>query len=218
MSDVLSEDALAVLEAGNPDPDPVLEEMTAYGREENFPIVGPEAGRFLRVLAHLVGARRVFEFGSGFGYSAAWFAGALPGDGEIVLTDYDPDNLDTAREFLERAGYADRAVFEAGDAFESFDAHDGPYDVVFVDCEKSEYPDALDLARPELRPGGVVVADNVLAGPVTPAEVRQALDGDPPSETAAGIGAYIEVVRDDSAFDTVLVPLGEGLAVSRYEP
>lgn len=218
MSDVLSEDALAVLAAGNPEPEPVIEEMTAHGREENFPIVGPEAGRFLRVLARLVGAERVFEFGSGFGYSAAWFAGALPEEGEIVLTDYDADNLDTARGFLERAGYAGRAVFESGDAFESFAAHEGPYDVVFVDCEKSEYPDALDLARPDLRSGGVVVADNVLAGPVTPAGVRQALDGDPPSETAAGIGEYLDVVRDDPAFDTVLVPLGEGLAVSRYEP
>lgn len=217
MTDVLTADALDVLRAGNPEPEPILEEMTAYGRDEHFPIVGPEAGRFLRVLARLVGAERVFEFGSGFGYSAAWFLGALPADGEIVLTDYDEDNLAVARDFLDRADYDATPVFESGDAFESFARHSGPHDVVLIDCGKTEYVDALELARPELRPGSVVVADNVLSGPVTPAEVRDALDGHPPSDAAEGIGAYVEAVRDDPAFETALVPLGEGLAVSRYE-
>ncbi|MEE6211479.1 O-methyltransferase [Salarchaeum sp. III] len=217
MSDVLTDAAAAAVRAGNPDTDPVLAEMTEYGHDEHFPIVGPDAGRFLRLLARLVGAERVFEFGSGFGYSAAWFADALPADGELVLTDFDPENLEKAREFLERTGDAEKCAFEAGDAFETFDAHDGPYDIVFVDCQKTRYADALDRAVPELRDGGLVVADNVLDGPASPAELRDAFGGNPPSDTAAGIAKYVEKAGEEP-FETAIVPLGEGLAVSRYSP
>ncbi|QDX39576.1 O-methyltransferase [Salarchaeum sp. JOR-1] len=217
MSDVLTDAAADAVRAGNAEPGAVLAEMTEYGRDEHFPIVGPDAGRFLRLLARLTGARRVFEFGSGFGYSAAWFADALPADGELVLTDFDETNLEKAREFLERTGDAEKCAFEAGDAFETFDARDGPYDLVFVDCQKTRYADALDRAIPELRDGGLVVADNVLDGPVTPEEMRKAFHGRPPSDAAAGIAEYVENVRS-APFETAIVPLGEGLSVSRYSP
>ncbi|MFB6136611.1 MAG: FAD-dependent oxidoreductase [Halobacteriaceae archaeon] len=104
-------------------------------------------------------------------------------------------------------------------ALESFASYDGPFDVVLVDCDKQSYVDALELAVDELADGALVVADNMLAGPVTPAEVRAALVGEePPSDHAAGIASYIERVRDDPAFDTSLLPLGEGIAVSQYRP
>ncbi|GAA0654655.1 O-methyltransferase [Salarchaeum japonicum] len=217
MSDVLTDAAADAVRAGNADPDPVLAEMTDYGRDEHFPIVGPDAGRFLRLLARLTGAERVFEFGSGFGYSAAWVADALPADGELVLTDFDPENLQKAREFLDQTGDIEKCVFEAGDAFETFDARDGPYDLVFVDCQKTRYAEALDRAVPELRDGAVVVADNVLDGPASPADLRDAFAGDAPSDAAAGIAEYVEKVRS-APFETAIVPLGEGLSVSRYSP
>jgi len=217
MSDVLTDAAFDAVRAGNPDQSPILAEMTEYGHDEHFPIVGPDAGRFLRLLARLADARRVFEFGSGFGYSAAWFADALPADGDLVLTDFDESNLDRATEFLDRAGYADRCTFEAGDAFESFESHDGPWDIVFIDCQKTRYADALDRAVPELRDGALVVADNVLDGPASPDELRQAFAGTAPSDAAAGIAKYVEKVRD-APFETAIVPLGEGLSVSRYSP
>lgn len=219
MGRILTDDAAAAIAAENgPLPD-LLAEMTAYGRERDFPIVGPDGGRFLRTLAALAGARRVFEFGSGFGYSAAWFAGALPADGDLVLTDYDADNLATAEAFLDRSDYAGAAHYEAGDAMESFAAHDGPWDVVLIDHDKTRYADALELARPALADGAVVVADNVLRGPASADEIRAALAGDEPaSEHAAGLAAYVEAVRDDDAFETSVVPLGSGLAVSAYRP
>jgi predicted O-methyltransferase YrrM len=189
--------------------------MTTYGREHSFPIVGPAVGRFLRVAATMVDAERIFEFGSGFGYSAVWFAGALPETGEIVLTDYDGDNLDRAREFMRDAGYDELATYRAGDAVQSFEATDGDFDVVLIDHEKERYTDAFERAADELADGGVVIADNVMDGPVEPADVAAVLDGaDPTDATTAGIVDYVETVRDDPRFETSLVPLGQGIAVS----
>ncbi|MFB6269890.1 MAG: O-methyltransferase, partial [Halobacterium sp.] len=165
MSQVLDTTVSAFLDAANPEPSPLLDEMAAYGRERDFPVVGPDVGHLLRVVARLAGADRIFEFGSGFGYSAAWFLGALPADGEIVLTDYDDENLDTARDFLDRMGHGATVRYEAGDAMETFRRYDGPFDVVLVDHEKAKYVDAFEAVRPELADGGVVVADNMMAGP-----------------------------------------------------
>lgn len=215
MSDILDETVQGLLAAGNGEPSPLLREMTEYGRERGFPIVGPAVGRFLRVAATMAGAERVFEFGSGFGYSAAWVAPALPVDGEIHLTDFDEDNLATAREFLERGEHAATASYHVGDAMESFEAVDGAFDFVLVDHDKTLYEAAFERAAPRLRDGGVVVADNMMAGPVEPAAVRATLEGaDPEDDTTAGVAAYIEAVREHPDFETVLVPLGQGIAVS----
>lgn len=219
MTNVLTDDVAALVAASRPDPDPVVQAMDEYANEHDFPHVGPDAGQFLRVAATLVGAERVFEFGSGFGYSAAWFAPALPEDGEIYLTDLDPENLDRAREFFDVLDVPADVHYEVGDAVDSFHDTDGSFDVVFLDVEKSQYVDALDAARERLRPGGLVVADNLLAGPFEPAELRAAFEGEEPSSDAvAGVEAYVETVRDDPAFETSVVPLGEGLALSCYCP
>lgn len=205
----------SLLDLANGDPDPVLERMEEYGRERDFPIVGPNVGRFLRVATRMVGAERVFEFGSGFGYSAVWIAGALPADGEIVLTDYDDENLDRARGFIDDAGYGALSTYHSGDAMRAFQETSGSFDVVLIDHEKRRYVDAFDLAAERIPDGGLVVADNMMDGPVDPEHVEAALDGDEPvDETTAGIASYIERVRDDPGFETVLVPLGQGIAVS----
>lgn len=215
MTDVLDDDVRAVLSLAAPDPEPVLAEMADHARERGFPFVGPQVGGLLRLLARAVDASRAFEFGSGFGYSAAWVAPVLPADGEIVLTDYDEDNLEAARRYLSRLDCADVARFEAGDALATVDRYDGPFEFVLVDHDKTQYVDALQAVRPRLADEAVVVADNVLAGPTTPAKVRAALAGDAPADDyTAGVVAYLEAIRDDDAFETVLVPLGEGVAVS----
>jgi len=212
---VLDETAQAFLRAASPEPSPLLSEMAEHGEAEGFPTVGPDAGQFLRVVAALAGAQRVFEFGSGFGYSAAWFLGALPADGEIVLTDYDDENLEDARQFIARAGHDADAHFEAGDAIETFERYDGPFDVVFFDHDKERYVDAFERAVEDLAPGGVVLADNMMAGPVQSGDVTATLDGAPaPDDTTEGVAAYVEHVRDHPEFETALVPLGAGVAVS----
>ena len=218
MSELLSAEVGRFVGAMVPERDDVLREMEDHGDEIGFPTVGPEVGGFLRLAARMVDAERIFEFGSGFGYSAYWFAEALPEDGEIVLTEHDPEELEDARDYLERGGYADRARFEDGDAMETVERYDGPFDVVLVDCHKSGYPDALDAVRRKVADGGVVVADNAMVSGAQDFEtLLDIVEGGDPSgvdENTRGIAEYLLEVRDGDEFETSVIPLGEGIAVS----
>ncbi|SFR94388.1 Predicted O-methyltransferase YrrM [Halomicrobium zhouii] len=200
-----------------PSADEVIEEMDARADREGFPTVGPAVGGWLRLLARSVDAERVFEFGSGYGYSAYWMAPALPEDGEIVLTEVDADELDDARENLERGGFADRARFEHGDAVETVERYDGPFDVVLIDNEKHRYAEAFEAVRDKVPVGGIVAADNAIeAGPLDFDDVRALLAGEDvaANEMSRGIADYLRTVGEDPEFETGLLPLGEGVAVS----
>jgi len=218
MTDILSPEMLRFVRATAPDPDDTLAEMHEHAEESNFPHVGPEVGATLRLLARLADAERIFEFGSGFGYSAYWFAGALPADGEIVLTEVDEDELAMAEEYLAAGGFADRAHFELGDAMETIDRYDGPFDAVLIDHQKHRYRDAFDAVREQVPPGGVIVADNAItAGPIDTEQLLAHVEGREPgemNESTAGIADYLDAVRADPDFETVVLPLGEGIAVS----
>src|SRR6058998_4381586 len=100
--------------------EPVLLEMEAEATRRGFPIVGRNVGVTLEVLARSIGARRVMELGSGFGYSAYWFARAVGPDGEVVCTDGDPENARLAEEYLSTAGMWDRVRYQVGDALGEF--------------------------------------------------------------------------------------------------
>lgn len=200
-----------------PDSDSVIEEMDAYADAQDFPTVGPEVGGWLLLLARVIGARSVFEFGSGFGYSAYWFARALPENGDIVLTERDPENLDRAREYLDRGGYLDRATIEQGDAIETVEQFDGPFDIVLLDNEKHRYREAFESVREKVASGGLVLADNaVTAGSIDFDALAELADGHEveANESTRGIAEYLDAVTNDPAFETTLLPLGEGLAVS----
>jgi caffeoyl-CoA O-methyltransferase len=222
MIDVLPGHADAYLQAVGPAPDDVLEEMDDYAEDHSFPHVGPALGGWLQLLARMVDASRVFEFGSGFGYSAYWFARALPADGEVVLTEFDEEELDMAREYLGRGDYAEIASFEHGDAMDVVERYDGPFDVVLIDHQKHRYVDAFEAIRDKLAPGGIVVADNVMTGGTIEFEaLLRAWHEDEPlasdDEMTTGIDEYLHAVRDDPAFETAILPIGSGLAVSHRE-
>lgn len=198
-----------------PAPSPVQQEMAAYADAEGFPIIGPEAGGFLRVFVRLAGASSIFEFGSGFGYSATWFAGGLGADGQLVLTEYDPDNAELAGEYLERAGYDELVTIEVGDACEIVDEYSGPFDIVLFDHEKSRYPEAIPLVESKLSPGGLLLADNMMHGPMEFDTILRGLDGERPStDSARGVVAYLEQITAHDGFETTVLPVGNGLAVS----
>ena len=211
--------------AVGPEPDDVIVEMDQRAERTGFPTVGPAVGGWLRQLAGLVNAERIFEFGSGFGYSAYWFCGGMRGGGKIVLTELDADELDDAQTYLGRGGYADRATFEVGDAIEIVDDYDGPFDVALVDNEKHRYVDAYEAIRDKIPIGGIVVADNTIRGPFDfetlyasvieeGARERKHTD-DTHLDAASGIAEYPAHVRADDAFETTLLSLGEGLTISR---
>ena len=218
MTDVLTDEIARFVRAVGPDPDETLIEMDEYAAAEGFPHVGPEVGAFLRFVARLNGAERIFEFGSGYGYSAYWFAEALPDDGEIVLTEVDEDELELAREYMAAGGYDGLARYELGDAMETIDRYDGPFDVVLIDHQKHRYADAFEAVRPKVPVGGVVVADNaVTASVVEFDDLLEWAEGGAPAdvnEHTQGIIDYFETVGADPAFETSVVPLGEGIAVS----
>ncbi|MGH9798559.1 MAG: O-methyltransferase, partial [Candidatus Polarisedimenticolia bacterium] len=174
--------------------------------ERRFPIVGPLVGRLLQLLARGIGARSVFECGSGFGYSAAWFAPALPPGGRVVLTDGSAANCETARDFLGRAGLLERVEIRQGEALEQLRGETGPFDVIFCDIDKRDYPRLHPLLGSRLRSGGLFVCDNMLwygkvAGP----------DGDPDTE---GIRELTRRLYADPGLETVILPLRDGVSVS----
>jgi predicted O-methyltransferase YrrM len=204
-----------------PPADDVIREMDERAAREDFPTVGPEVGGLLAWLVGLTGARRVFEFGSGFGYSAYWMARHLPVDGEVVLVDRDADLLADARDYLARGGLADRATVRTGDAVEVVREYDD-LDLVLVDNEKERYVEAFEAARPRLSDEAVVVADNATtAGSIEFDRLRSLVDGDgtvspaDAEDATAGVATYLDHVRAAEGFETVPVPLGEGLALSR---
>ena len=189
-------------------PDPVEAEMRRYADErDGFPIVGPVIGRLIAQQALLVGARRVFELGSGFGYSAFWFARALEPGGSVTLTDRSAEALDRARMYLGRAGLLDRCRIEpAGDALEALSRAEAGLDVVFLDLALQDYPRALALALPKLRPGGLVLADNVLWGG---AVARGESDA-----ATAGLREYLRLIFGSEGLVSTIVPAHDGLAIT----
>ncbi|NIX25114.1 MAG: O-methyltransferase [Actinobacteria bacterium] len=216
MTEFLPEATREFLALAGPEPDAAQRAMAEHAEAASFPIIGPTVGGLLAGLASLTDARRVFEFGSGFGYSASWFARGMRDGGEVVLTEHDADELELAPGFLEeQGGYGASFTYERGDAIEIVDRHDGPFDVVLIDHEKDRYVEGLEAARGKLAPGAAVVADNMMRGPMDFEDVLAGLRGEPaPDPETAGVVEYIEHVRDDPDFDSVVLPVGSGVAVS----
>jgi predicted O-methyltransferase YrrM len=193
------------------DPDPVQREMEELARQRGFPIVGPLVGRLLMLLAKATSARRILELGSGFGYSALWFARALPDDGEIILTEYDSEDSERSREFLVAAALAERATFLVGDALQLVASVAGPFDIIFNDVDKEQYPAALEKALPKLRPGGLLITDNVLWQ-------GRVVDENPPEPSTAGVLEFNRRIHADPRLEVAMVPLRDGLAICRLRP
>lgn len=219
LNTVLADDVARFVRAMAPETDPVFDELAENNVADSVPVVGPEVGGVLRLLARFVRPRRAFEFGSGRGYSAYWIAPVIPDDGELVLTDFDEANVAAARTYFERGGYAGRARFEVGDALDVYRASDGPWEFVLLDNLEQEYRETWDLVRDDVPSGGVVCADNVMAGPAVRTDLAlAALEGDPDwdamDETTRGVVEYLRTVRADDDFETALLPVGEGLSVS----
>lgn len=205
--------------AGLP-PTDLQREMAEYGREADFPFLGAEVGGLVTIFTEMVGASRVFEFGSGFGYSASWFLRGLPPVGEIVLTEVDEDEAATGRRFLERMETDARFTYEVGDALDVVERYDGPFDVVLIDCRKEQYVDAFEAVSGKVTPGGIVIADNMTRGPFDFDDVLAGIEGasgDFDVETQ-GIVDYLEHVRDAPTFDAGVIPVGSGISISYKSP
>jgi caffeoyl-CoA O-methyltransferase len=190
---------------------PVAEEMEARAKERDFPIVGRTVGITLEVLARAIGARRVLEMGSGYGYSAYWFARAVGPEGEVHMTEGDAGNQEKAVAYLERADLAARIRSHVGNALDIIEELDGHFDVVFCDIDKGDYPAAWTKARDRIRIGGLYLCDNVLwDGRVVTGEDRQ---GTPAGWTAA-VRQHNEAIAADERYVSTIVPTRDGVMVA----
>jgi predicted O-methyltransferase YrrM len=144
------------------DEDDVLLEMETLAEERDFPIVGRLVGVTLELLARAIGARRVLEMGSGYGYSAYWFSRAVGPGGEVHMTEGDASNQEKALDYLGRAGVADRVHSHVGNALDIIEELPGEFDVIFCDIDKGDYPTVWTKARERIRVGGLYLCDNVL--------------------------------------------------------
>lgn len=194
------------MESVVPQRPPVLREMEQYAAEHDFPIVGPLVGRLLYQLAVMNKARRVLELGSGFGYSAYWFSLAMGSRGEIIMTDTDRSNKKRAIDYFMRAGLDTRFDFRVGEALKGVAKEDGPFDIIFNDIDKQDYPKTIDLAAPRLRKGGLFITDNVIWD-------GKVADKTPDAQTAAIVEFNARLMRD-SRFYTTIVPIRDGVAIA----
>ncbi len=186
---------------------PVLLEMEERARNAGFPIVGPQVGRLLAVLARAAGARSVLELGSGFGYSALWFARALPEEGTVLCTDTSERHEQEAREYFRRSGLEHKLRFAVGDALEILEAQRGPFDIILNDIDKQDYPRVVELVLPRLRRGGLFITDNTLWGATV-------LEEHTSSVSTAGVRRFNEIMAASPQTEAVLLPLRDGLTLA----
>jgi caffeoyl-CoA O-methyltransferase len=190
------------------DDEAVLLEMEALAKEKEFPIIGRLCGRALEVMARAVGAKRIFEMGSGFGYSAYWFSKAIGPDGEIHLTDTDPENEKQALDFLSRAGLDGPINYHVSDAFSAFNETQGEFDIVYCDINKDQYPEAWRLGRERVRLGGLYMCDNMLWSKKV---AQPTEEGD---EWTAAIKQTNEMIAADPDFREFILPTRDGVVIA----
>ena len=184
----------------------VLLEMEALAEERSFPIIGRLCGGLLELLARSIGARRIFEMGSGFGYSAYWFSRATGPEGEIHLTDTDPDNQRQALDFLGRADLGAPIQYHVSDAFDALDTTEGMFDIVYCDIDKTGYRKAWDIGRSRVRVGGLYICDNMLwSGRVT---------GPIDDDDTEVIDDTNKAMAKDADWRSVIVPLRDGVVAA----
>src|ERR1700704_4176089 len=188
-----------------PPRDEVLAEMEAEAAKNNVPIIGPAVARVIYQLAIISGAKKVFEMGSAIGYSTIWLARAVGDCGRVIYTDGDKKNADKARRYFERAGVSDRISIRTGDALELLSEEKEPYDIIFNDVDKTDYPRVFRMALPHLKSGGLFITDNVLwSGKVAKPN---------PDAHAKAILELIKLTYQSPDVFTTILPLRDGISV-----
>lgn len=191
--------------------DAVLDEIAREGEQQGLPLVDAEVGALLQVLATSIGARRILEIGTCIGYSGIWLARALPTDGMLFTMEMSEDRARTAKANFARAGVSDRVSVMVGDAQLKVVKVAGPFDLIFQDGAKPLYNTLLEPLVRLLRPGGLLVTDNVLwDGKVVPGHHQEpATDAD-----TLAIAEYNERLNAHPQLLTSTVPLRDGVALS----
>ncbi len=192
--------------------DPVLEELSRRTRWETiYPqmMSGALQGRLLEFLSRMIAPEKILEIGTFTGYSAICLARGLQENGRLTTIESNDEMLGISKEFFEKAGLSDKIELIHGNALEIIPALEGPFDLVFIDADKSEYTEYYHKTLGKVRRGGWILADNVLwDGKVT----------EPPDKMDAetrSIHRFNEMVKNDPAVEQMILPLRDGIMLIR---
>jgi caffeoyl-CoA O-methyltransferase len=212
--DLLPEYVSSYLDGLVPSRPPEMQAMEYYAQKTGFPIIGPASGFFCYQQARISCARRVFELGSGYGYSTAWFARAVEenGGGEVFHVVWDEDLSRQARQHLGKLGYGTEGSsvsvqYQISEAIQALKETDGPFDLIFNDIEKHAYPKSLPVIHEKLRPGGLMIVDNLLWH-------GRIFDRSDRSTDTQAIHEFTRQVTSDPAWITTLIPVRDGVLLA----
>jgi caffeoyl-CoA O-methyltransferase len=198
-------------EHSTPEP-PELQAVAAETREKfggrAGMLTGHLEGGFLRSLVAVSGARRVLEIGTFTGYSAMAMASALPSDGELITLDVSLEHVAVALRHIEASPWADRIKVRVGPALESLSTLDGPFDLVFIDADKTNYRNYYEAVLPKLSGRGVIAIDNVLWG-------GQVLDPSDTSDDTRAIAELNDAIAADDRVECVMLTIRDGVSCVR---
>jgi predicted O-methyltransferase YrrM len=209
MRTLIADDVRDYLDSLVPTRHPELQAMEAYAREQHFPIIGPVVGHLCYQLARMIGARRIFELGSGFGYSTAFFARAVVenGGGLVHHVVWDDALSRKARTHLSALGFSGVVQYHIGEAIAALQSQAGPFDLIFNDIDKDAYPASLPVIDAKLRPGGVLIVDNMLWS-------GRIFDTGDSSPDTAGIRELTRLLTNSPDWTTSVIPIRDGVVVA----
>ena len=186
-----------------------LQEMEDYAEKHNFPIIGPACGYYCYQLARMIGAKSIFELGSGYGYSTAWFSKAVQenGGGVVYHTVWDEELSKSAANHLLKLGFADMVQYHVAEAVESLRQESGPFDIIFNDIDKEAYPASLGVIKEKLRSGGLLIIDNMLWS-------GRIFDDKDVSPATEGVREFTRRITTDKDWIVSLAPMRDGMIIA----
>ncbi|MFO0700614.1 MAG: class I SAM-dependent methyltransferase [Nitrospira sp.] len=185
-----------------------LREETQRTMEYPQMVVGPLEGAFLKMMTQAIGARRVLEIGMFTGYSALCFAEALPDDGTVITCEINEKSAAVARRYIAQVSFGNKIEIRMGPALDTMRALSGPFDLIFIDADKTNYLNYYRRSIDLLAPNGMILVDNVLWS-------GEVLKQPPPDESTAAIQELNRAVAADPRVNAVLVTIRDGILVVR---
>ena len=189
---------------------PETEVLSELNRETYLKVLYPRMlsghlqGRILSMVARMIRPRRILEIGTYTGYSAICMAEGLVEDGKIITIDIDAELADMIKKYAAKAGYGDQIDLRIGNAMEIIPQLDETLDLVFIDADKHNYSNYFDLVLPKLRPGGFIMADNVLWS-------GRVLDANTTDKETLGLRNFVQHVSNNKDVMQVLLPVRDGI-------
>ena len=209
MPDVLDPQLTQYLDSLVPARHPELREMERYAAEHDFPIVGPACAHICYQITRMIGARRVFELGSGYGYSTAFFARGVKenGGGEVHHVVWDETLSAMARRHLAALELDEVVRYHVAEAVATLKQTPGPFDLIFNDITKKDYPASLPFIAEKLRPGGVLIVDNMLWS-------GRIFDARDASADTKGVRELTRMLTTSPRWTTSVIPIRDGVVVA----